>query len=60
MNFVFLGVDRLNPSTNFLVRQLISLVFRECRHHILYLILLGLPIPNYGSTLKPKVGLGPN
>ena len=60
MNFVYFGVDRLNPSTNFLVRQVISLVFHECRHHILYLILLGPPFSNDGSTLKPKVRLGPN
>ena len=60
MNFVYLGVDRLNPSTNFLVRQVISLVFCESRHRILYPILLGPLFLNDDSTLKPKVGLGPN
>ena len=60
MNFIYLGVDRLNPSINLLVRQVISLLFLECRHHILYPILLRPPFPNDSSTLKPKVGLGPN
>ena len=30
------------------------------RHRILYPLRLGSSFPNDGSTLKPKVGLGPN
>ena len=32
----------------------------ECRHCILYPLRLEPPFPNDDSTLKPKVGLGPN
>ena len=31
-----------------------------CRHHILYPLQLGPPFSNNRSTIKPKIGLGPN
>ena len=52
--FYVIGIsyDKMHFTCNWIVSK--------CRHCILYPLQLGPPFSNDGSTLKPKVGLGPN